>query len=295
VRFGCRFSQHAYCKAHIERHLGLTFDLQELQSKCNFCPICCFLCPCSKCKRAINKLWNDYQKYVEKQNQHDAPIAVDQDSVALNKTRRKQNSFESKKKTNEVGHSKDSEARLKSPRAFLESNAAHNLHFRATEEAAPKEATPLALGATTTFFFSKKENFMKEIKLRNRRRQNYKPTIVHNEICHICKLRRPNSINFGCEIGIRHAFCEKHAKSRLGMENLSLLKIKSKLKHCPICCLECECAKCHRKANELWAQHVTNQKTTLSEFRCRPERISVSIVGKKATKLFFCDKAKMTN
>jgi len=280
VWFGCRFSSHAYCKMHVERHLGMTFDLQELQSKCNFCPICCFLCPCPTCKRAVDKLWNDYEKYVEKQKQHNAPIAVDQDMFASNQTRRKQNSII---KMNVAGHLKDSKDRVKSPSAFLERNARHNLRIQATEEAASKDTKPLALGAPIPFLFSKKENFVEKIKLMNRRLQNYTPTITHNQICHICKLRRPDLINFGCEFDIRHAFCEKHARTRLGMENLSLVEIKSKLKHCPICCLECECAKCHRKANHLWAQQA--------EFQSRPEKILVTIVGKEATKLIFCDKA----
>ncbi len=59
-------------------------------------------------------------------------------------------------------------------------------------------------------------------------------------------------INFDCPSKAKHAFCEKHAKSRLGMENLNLQVIATKLDYCPICCFECECAKCVRDLDSRW-------------------------------------------
>jgi hypothetical protein len=132
-------------------------------------------------------------------------------------------------------------------------------------EVLPKGVEVTSLDGIKTKFFLEKDDFVKELRWVSHKNQKLKPFITHNEICHICHLRRPNLINFGCPSKIKHAFCEKHAKSRLGMENLSLQKIKSKLNHCPICCFECECAKCLRETNQWWTDQSNNQKNTAGD------------------------------
>ncbi len=52
--------------------------------------------------------------------------------------------------------------------------------------------------------------------------------------------------------GDNHALCERHVKKWFGTGSLSFQEIASKLKYCPICCFECECAKCLRRLDSLW-------------------------------------------
>jgi hypothetical protein len=95
-----------------------------------------------------------------------------------------------------------------------------------------------------------KEQFLKELSDDMRLRQKLLPSIVQNENCHICHLRRPKLIAFGC--GEKHLFCEKHATSRLGKQHFTLEAIVSSLTHCPICCFECKCSKCERDRDSKW-------------------------------------------
>lgn len=105
-----------------------------------------------------------------------------------------------------------------------------------------------------TAFFLKKDDFVEELRRVSRKSRKLKPFVTHDQVCHICHHRRPNVIVFNCPSKSKHAFCEKHAKSRLGIENLTLQEIAPKLHYCPICCFECECAKCVRYLDSLWKE-----------------------------------------
>ena len=82
------------------------------------------------------------------------------------------------------------------------------------------------------------------------------PLILKNANCHICKKRRPTSIRFGCN-NPTHIFCEVHTKSLKSSlcEFHDLEEIKSKSNYCPICSLECWCAKCNSQFDRLWNKH----------------------------------------
>ena len=95
-----------------------------------------------------------------------------------------------------------------------------------------------------------KQQFFKELSENMRLRQTLLPSIVQNKTCHICHLRRPTLIAFGC--GGKHFFCERHATSRLVKQDSTLEEIVSSFKHCPICCFECICSKCERDRESKW-------------------------------------------
>lgn len=97
-----------------------------------------------------------------------------------------------------------------------------------------------------------KEDYLQNLSRNMRLRQKFLPSIVYDQKCHICHSRRPKLIAFGCPLGVKHSFCEKHAMSRLDLQNITLEEIVSKMKHCPICCLECVCSNCALDRENKW-------------------------------------------
>jgi len=75
-----------------------------------------------------------------------------------------------------------------------------------------------------------------------------KLSIVTNGVCHICHCRKPQSCQFSCKFG--HLYCDKHCKERLGFSVQSINEGFT-LNFCPVCCLQCLCAKCVRRLNSV--------------------------------------------
>lgn len=99
---------------------------------------------------------------------------------------------------------------------------------------------------------AEKEEYLQNLSRNMKLRQNFLPSIVYDQKCHNCHSRRPKLIAFGCPFGVKHSFCEKHAKSHLDLQNITLEEIVSRMKHCPICCLECVCSKCALDRENKW-------------------------------------------
>jgi hypothetical protein len=75
--FGCEFSSHVFWMMHAESHLGLNLNLQELKSKYNYSPICCFKCLCPSCTRGLDALLEEYNKSCQEQRKLCLPIIAD--------------------------------------------------------------------------------------------------------------------------------------------------------------------------------------------------------------------------
>jgi len=72
-------------------------------------------------------------------------------------------------------------------------------------------------------------------------------------ICHICHIRKPMVVKFGCGISA-HGYCDNHCVNRLGFTAADAktgiseeAKKMDKGGYCPICAMMCICPKCQRR------------------------------------------------
>jgi len=92
--------------------------------------------------------------------------------------------------------------------------------------------------------------------------------IVENDVCHICHARKPSLVTFACGVKT-HTYCDFHCSTRLGFKISQLKEEDYNLNYCPICCLQCVCAKCTRRVNSV--------ATTLKQ-QCLKQNVSIQDV-----------------
>ena len=248
LHFGCK-KLHAFCEKHINSRLGINFDTQEFESKLNRCPVCCFECPCSKCVRDSEKLWNRYTKSFPK-------AVVVKDNVEL-KEMKAQSSTEAS--STEASTDKQGNKILKEPigqQRITRGGTTKAIFLQESDQecndltASTTKNIECNIGCEASQQQHLREVFIQEL----RRASQGQPTCIHlfnQKNCHVCHKRRSTVVDFGCG-KVRHAFCIPHVKSHLGMD---VEELKSKLDYCPICCLECKCSKCQRDLSALWSTH----------------------------------------
>mmetsp|Transcript_26003 Transcript_26003/g.54463 ORF Transcript_26003/g.54463 Transcript_26003/m.54463 type:complete len:1204 (-) Transcript_26003:93-3704(-) len=101
-------------------------------------------------------------------------------------------------------------------------------------------------------------------------------SVVKNENCHICHIRRNCGIMFHCR---KHNFCDNHCAVRLGFRVNEYDPTNPKnipVDYCPVCCLSCICAKCTRRLDKVSAE----MKICCEVQNCEPENVVMDVFEK---------------